>query len=86
MFTVLKLLFSFIKCLVEILTTMQILALFNIRAIELQALFKAIRSPWGMEYWIILNEIVSKMVLPKEGPDVFFDFTGKSSGVSYYMI
>lgn len=31
-------------------------------------------------------ELLQKMVLPKEGPDVFFDFTGKSSGVVYYAV
>lgn len=63
---------------------------------ELQALFKAIRCDWSQvylfsylfdckPYWNLFMDLLQKMVLPKEGPDVFFDFTGKSSGVTYCM-
>lgn len=63
----------------EILTLIQILALFHIHPHEMQALYRSIRSPWSKPYWFLLVSLLQKMALPRDEPSCFFDFNGHDS-------
>lgn len=75
----------------EVLTLVQIIALFNITPKELKLIFNTIqREDWAkvssssfnlnsQPYWDLLIHLLQRMALPREDPDSYFDFGGTDS-------